>query len=153
MLLLDGGNLLFSNQSISWEDVNGDTWVDLLIGNYLWINYSGILREPILLDVGAKHSVFVDFDNDNDFDILFFGGKGVFLFSNELGDFHFTKYFENLPIINPNALCISDYNNDKFPDIFIAQLWSKYPKPLPNFLLENLKIAITINKITDFRKK
>lgn len=126
-----------ARHSISWADVNNDYWVDLLVGNNLWINKGGIFVSPITLDINSRSSVFVDFDNDSDVDILLFGHHGVTLFNNEGGQFPKAQQLLKFPLINPIAICVSDINKDKFPDILIAQLWKGYPIPLPNFLLMN----------------
>jgi len=130
--------ILSPNQSISWEDVNDDGWMDLLLGNRLYKNESGILIEPIKFSSNSKHSTFIDFDNDADVDIMLFGPTGIEYFVNQSGNFKLSKRFTEFSFVNPQSICISDYNNDMFPDIFIAQLWSSYPKPLPNFLLRNV---------------
>lgn len=128
---------LSPGQSISWGDVNQDDWVDLLIGNHLWINNSGVLDKPEIFDSKARHSCFIDFDNDSDLDILLFGKNGILLFSNDSMKYAFTKRFQEFEIWKPQAICVSDFNKDSFPDVFVTQLWSKYPKPLPNYLFVN----------------
>ena len=127
----------FFSQSISWEDINNDRWVDLLIGNALYRNDSGTFETPLELNCKSRHSRFVDFDNDGDADIMSFGPRGARYFSNEAGKFSFSKHFSDFSFLNPQSICISDINNDRYPDFFVAQLWSAYPKPLPNYLLSN----------------
>lgn len=134
--------LNYPNRSIAWGDVNNDEWLDLLIGGNLFINRKGNFNkaDKLLLvekKLGIRGGFFIDMDNDRDQDILIFLGNTNYLFLNE-GNEQFTRHALQLPpLIDPRGVSIADINGDQLPDMVVAQLWSKYPKPLPNYLFLN----------------
>jgi len=134
--------LTHSNHSIAWGDINQDHWQDLLIGGYLYLNNKGHFEEmdlslPIPIKRQVRGSVFLDMENDGDQDILMLAGNNSFLFIND-GQGQFTKKTVRLPRMpKPISINVADINNDQYPDVFVGQLWSKYPDPLPNYLFQN----------------
>ena len=140
----------FSNASVSWGDYDGDGFLDLLVSGRLFKNNNGISFSDVTLTAGLMHSPrvsgFLDVDNDEDLDLVFIGladsANAAAVFVND-GSGQFTKIVQSglfFPQFKaPNGLSIADYNLDKFPDVFVPQLWSVYPNAEPNFLLLNLQ--------------
>jgi len=132
----------YSNYTASWEDVNHDLWLDLLLGQHLYINKGGSFQKMKLHPEPSsrkyiKRSAFIDMNNDSHWDIILFGGSNSWLYLND-GEENFTKFKLNFPAVpHLQAFSIADVNNDGYPDLFLAQLWEKYPVPSPNYLLLN----------------
>ena len=129
-------------RSIAWADIDGDNWLDLLVGGQLYKNNKGTFekisrRIPLAQRWQFGASLFIDMDNDGDSDIICLGRKASYLFIND-GTGNFKKTPLNLPPLqNPRAFSVADINQDQLPDLVIAQLWSTYPTPLPNYLFLN----------------
>lgn len=142
-------NLL--NHSIAWGDIDNDNWLDLLVGSNLYKNRQGTFqnRSKRLDSYNKKLNKtmsFIDMDNDGDLDLLFLGHKKSKLHINDgKGNFK-SKTLRLPPLPSLSAYSIADINKDKYPDIVLAQLWQKYPVPMPNYLFLN-------NKALNFRDK
>lgn len=128
-------------RSIAWADIDQDNWLDLLVGGQLYKNNQGIFEKisrRIPLDKRWRFaSLFIDMDNDGNQDIVCLGREASYLFLND-GTGTFSKTKLNIPPLqNPRAFSVADINQDQFPDLVVAQLWSRYPTPLPNYLFLN----------------
>ncbi len=129
-------------RSIAWADIDGDNWLDLLAGGQLYKNNKGTFKKisrrlPLAQRWQFGTSFFIDMDNDGDSDIICLGREVSYLFIND-GTGNFKKTPLNLPPLqNPRAFSVADINQDQLPDLVVAQLWSKYPTPLPNYLFLN----------------
>ena len=133
-----------SKNSIAAADLDGDGFQELLITGRLFKNDEGNNFEEITSAAGLSGSptanAFVDMDNDGDLDILFInegtGNKSKIFLNN--GDGTFEGHDLNIPELKSvTCFSIADINNDKYPDLFIGQLWKTYPVPEPNYLLIN----------------
>ncbi|MCK9281254.1 MAG: protein kinase [Melioribacteraceae bacterium] len=91
-----------SNGILNAEDINNDGWLDLFVGERLFINSPEFYFEEVGKDVGISfigNPSFNDFDNDGDLD-LFIGssreslGKGdrAILYRNNLTNKNFVKF-------------------------------------------------------------
>ncbi len=135
-------NINIPIRSIAWADIDQDNWLDLLAGGQLYKNNKGIFekvshRIPLAKRWKFGASLFIDIENDGDSDIICLGREVSYLFVND-GTGNFKKTQLNLPPLqNPKAFSVADINQDQLPDLVIAQLWSKYPTPLPNYLFLN----------------
>lgn len=142
--------LNLGNQSYAVADLDEDSYLDLLISGKLFKNMDGQYFEDITAESGLSGNptanAIVDIDNDGDLDIIFLmqgAGTKSKLFIND-GTGKFTSKDLSIPELNGvTSFSIADINNDKYPDIFIGQLWKTYPESLPNLLLLN-------NKSNDF---
>ena len=134
--------LNFFNHSIAWGDIDQDNWLDLLVGSTLYKNRQGTFQnQSKKLDAYHKKSynamTFIDMDNDGDLDLLFLGReKSILNLNDGKGDFK-SQTLELPPLPSLSAYSIADINKDKYPDIVLAQLWQKYPVPMPNYLFLN----------------
>lgn len=131
-----------SNQTIAWADINSDSLPDLLLGNRLFLNKKTTFQEVTLPFPAPRNNTisagsFIDMDNNGSWDIIFFGTKKSWLLLND-GNGQFTsKSITIPPLPSLHAFSIADIDLDKYPDIILAQLWGKYPEPMPNYLLLN----------------
>ncbi|MFH1050182.1 MAG: FG-GAP-like repeat-containing protein [bacterium] len=140
----------FNPGTIAFADFNDDGFQDLLVRGKLYQNNEGQIFEDITSTAGLygtpSANLFLDMDNDGDLDILFLnqgtGAKSV-IFINE-GDGSFSDKELNIPeLFAVTSYSVADVNEDKYPDLFIGQLWKTKPEPLPNYMLLN-------NKSNDF---
>ncbi|MCH8331401.1 MAG: VCBS repeat-containing protein, partial [Bacteroidetes bacterium] len=134
-----------SNSTIACNDVNGDGLLDLLIRGKLYINQGNMsfIDKTSTAGINVTGSpvvnFFVDMDNDGDLDIVLLDANDTsWLFWNN-GDLNFLKLrMQNLPVFKAlNSMSIADLNHDKYPDLFVSQLWSTYPESEPNYLFYN----------------
>lgn len=142
--------LNISNYTIAWGDYDSDGFQDLLVSGHLFRNERGDSFKEVTSSAGIsgtpQGNAFADFDNDGDMDILFlFSQKDnpppSILYINN-GSGVFTAKNLKIPSLKGlSSFSIADINKDKFPDIFVGQLWSEYPATgpdlLPSFLLFN----------------
>ena len=100
----------------------------------MYLNNKGHFEEvnlllPTPIKKQVRGSVFLDMDNDGDQDILMLTGNNSFLFIND-GQGQFAKKIIPLPRMpKPISINVADINNDQYLDVFVGQLWSKYPDP------------------------
>ncbi|MCS6904446.1 MAG: VCBS repeat-containing protein [Bacteroidia bacterium] len=150
---------------ISVEDINQDGLEDIFLGNgaghapMIWLQQPNGNFIPSLQPgwqnefyQDAVGSIFVDYDNDNDKDILlFFAGNEtpvekpnnyrIRLYKN-LGKGQYLEDTTSLPIQLPTTcIAASDYNKDGFIDLFIGAsvLPSNWPLAKGSLLLKNNK--------------
>ncbi|MEA3494928.1 MAG: FG-GAP-like repeat-containing protein, partial [Bacteroidota bacterium] len=130
-----------SNSTIAAADYNDDDFIDLLIRGNLYENqkdgsFIDVTTSKGLDNNGVSANAFIDMDNDNDLDIIIFKADGSVLYENNGGTF--TPHHLSLPVL-PSMLSFSfaDINNDNYPDLFISQLWKKYPEANPNYFFYN----------------
>ncbi|MGB9702819.1 MAG: FG-GAP-like repeat-containing protein [Candidatus Kapaibacteriota bacterium] len=148
--LSEGISPNMSVTSVAWGDVNNDDYLDVLVNGRLFINQgkgSGFKETTSKAGLSGSPSAngFIDFDNDGDLDIIFLNSDTLGTTLSKLyindGSGNFTSKDINLPgFRGVSAFSIADVNNDKYPDIFVAQSWSSTPQfPLQNYLLLNNK--------------
>ncbi|MCI0744548.1 MAG: FG-GAP-like repeat-containing protein [Verrucomicrobia subdivision 3 bacterium] len=142
----------------AWGDYDNDGDLDLFTangggvgfqGNFLYRNngngtFSRITSGIVVTDPGTSEScAWADYDNDGFLDLFVsnFGLNGVgannFLYRNN-GDGTFTKVTTG-PVVNHGGASLgcawSDYDNDGFPDLFVANL--SQSRNGANFLYRN----------------
>lgn len=130
------------NHSAAWTDINNDYWPDLLLGNKLYVNKGGVFTKEEFQSGSqsrkrTRRSAFIDMNNDGLWDIIVFNKTKSWLYLNS-GQGGFKRQALNIPAVpHLQALSISDIDQDKYPDLALAQLWGDYPEPKPNYLLLN----------------
>lgn len=139
---------LWTSGSGAWSDYNHDGYVDLLTTNILYKNngngtFTNVNSSSGITTNSTRGVVFADMNNDGNMDIIRLGEQGSgnnlsYVYSND-GTGHFTKDTLNtIPTLTAvSAVCVADANNDRYPDLFIAQIWDPYPVPQPNFFMMN----------------
>ncbi len=131
-----------SNEHIAWGDLDGDNWLDLIVGGRIYKNENGQFKDITnaiveTLPFGVRAGAFVDMDNNGHQDILLFANNKSLLFlNNGRGDFR-EKKLSLPPLPALHAFSIADINQDHFPDLVVVQLWNPYPVPHPNYLFLN----------------
>jgi hypothetical protein len=148
--LSEGISPNMSVSSVAWGDVNNDDFLDVIVNGRLFINQgkgNGFKETTTKAGLSGTPAAngFIDVDNDGDLDIIFLnsdpnGTSLSKLFIND-GTGNFTSKDINLPgFKGVAAFSIADVNNDKYPDIFVAQSWvNDVQYPLQNYLLLNNK--------------
>ena len=138
-----GINNSLPNWSVAWSDYNDDGYQDAMVSGTLYKNngngtFSDVSGTSGITGIGGLVSnMFVDMNNDGKMDIIALNGTSNFLFTNNGGG-TFTKTALSLAnLINISSLNFGDLNKDKFPDMFVGQLWNGYPNPLPNYFYYN----------------
>lgn len=134
-----------SNGTTAFADLDNDGWLDMLVSGKLYMNKQTGFTDATAqagLSGTPRGNAFVDIDNDGDLDILFLhNGAACRLFVND-GSNVFTGRDLSIPQLAAlSCFSLADLNNDKLPDLFVGQLWSKYdangPDLQPNYLLLN----------------
>lgn len=134
--------LTLSNDHISWGDLNGDNWLDLIVGGQIYKNEEGHFKDITntivdTLPFGVRAGAFVDMDNNGHQDIILFANNKSLLFlNNGAGDFK-EEQLKLPPLPALHAFSFADINQDHFPDLVVVQLWNPYPVPHPNYLFLN----------------
>ncbi len=141
-----GLNGSLSNASMAWEDYDGDGYLDLLVVGRLYRNLGSGRFEDRTQAAGLTGSpranVWIDLDNDRDWDILFLGladagGRSRLFLNDGQGQFTARELSGLEELRAPTGVSIADLNGDGLPDVFVCQLWDPYPEPWPNYLLLN----------------
>ena len=130
-------------------DFDNDGWLDVFTGGAFYRNnadgsFTDIIEHSgIIGGSGYKYvSIALDFDNDNDLDILWSSRDEDVLYRND-GNFTFFDISIEAGILEREQLIISDiaigdYNNDGWLDVYIVSRggYSWY-NPTPNMLYRN----------------
>ena len=133
-----------SNSNVSFGDINKDGNLDLLVAGKLYKNLGNGSFIDITTSAGITApnyiSTFMDMNNDGWEDILFVNTDNQYniIYVNN-GNETFSPIPFNLstPLVYVQTISIADFNNDKYPDLFLGQLWEPYPTHLPNYLYIN----------------
>lgn len=131
-----------SNEHISWGDLDGDNWLDLIVDGRIYKNEEGHFTDITntiikTMPFGVRGAAFVDMDNNGQQDILLFANNKSLLFLNAGQGKFIEKQLQLPPLPALHAYSIADINQDHFPDLVVAQLWNPYPVPHPNYLFLN----------------
>ena len=122
-----------------WFDYNNDGKLDLFVKNYAGVNvlYNGVGAgrlatvdgagglEKVTFGIGyGSVAAFADYDNDGFVDVSITGdGNTQEIYHNE-GDGTFVNTSRSVgiqPMINAKGVAWGDYNNDGYPDFFVAR--------------------------------
>ena len=131
------------NSTIATIDYDEDGYIDMLVRGRLYRNLGNATFIEKTQEVGLQGTpsanTFLDFDNDNDLDILFLDvADSSFIFYNDGNGFFTRSFLGSLPVFKSiTGFSIADINLDNYPDIFICQLWATYPEPEMNYLFLN----------------
>ena len=136
-----------SNSSLAVGDYNADNFPDILVSGSLFRNnHDGTFTDVTsALGISNKYSgiagnAFVDMNNDGWLDIILFGGDTSVLFLNDGISNSFSEHILHLPEFKAFlSFSFADINHDKYPDLFVSQLWQTYPLPEPNYFFYNNK--------------
>jgi len=132
-----------SMKSVAWGDYNEDGYLDLMVAGRLFRNNGTSkdfteVTDKVGLPASARANAFLDIDNDKDLDILIFSTENTLYLNNGNGSFSKTQLsLPEFPYIS--SFSIGDVNADGFADLFVGQLWGKYPVPGTNYLFLNDK--------------
>ncbi len=130
------------NEHIAWGDLDGDNWLDLIVGGRVYKNNKGHfedITEAVIgtISFGVTGAAFLDMDNNGQQDILLFGYKHSVLYIQQASGIFEETAIDLPPLPSLHGFSIADINNDHFPDLVLVQLWEPYPVPHPNYLFLN----------------
>ncbi len=118
----------YGNRSISWSDLDGDGFLDVMAGGKLYLNRNGkkfvdMTSQTAIAGTPRAHA-FIDMDADGKLDILCFDDHvdtcGIHLYHNE-GQIEFTRHCLGFSgVKDPTAFAMTDANLDGFIDLLVA---------------------------------
>ena len=142
--------LVSGNQSIAWNDVDGNTYPDFLVSGRLFVNNGDETfteKTDMLGNVGIPDAnVFIDINNDKHIDMLFLnlrreGGEPAenrhYIFLNDGSGQFVRRELDINRIPGLSSVSIADINNDGYLDLFVGQNSSGQDDSASHFLLLN----------------
>ena len=126
-----------SSLAATWGDYDNNGTLDLFVANNIGSpnflyrndgtgNFTRIMNDPIVNDLGYAHGAsWADYDNDGFLDMFvtdYFSTKFNHLYHNN-GDGTFSEANSSAPTLEADfsvSAAWGDYNNDNYPDLFIA---------------------------------
>lgn len=138
-----------SNKNIATADLNGDGWLDIVVGARVFFNqqnfqFSDETDRLGYTTTGLPLHPILDINNDGAPDILLLytdSAAQKVLINQKNGNFTEQNLNAMIPVRGVSSYSIADINEDGFPDIFIGRLWTAYPSSgpdiTPNYLFIN----------------
>ncbi len=135
--------------SVAWADVDENGRIDLLADGRLFLNTVDAGFREVTADIGLSGrpgaGAFIDMDNDGRSDVLFIGSSDSLkqplrIFYNR-GNMQFREQeLRGLTALGAvSSFSIADFNNDAYPDIFIASAGNNASDFNRGFLFVNTK--------------
>lgn len=144
-----GFPLTLGNQNIATADLNGDGFLDMVVGGRVFFNNKNFTFSDETVRLGynpaglALHPI-MDINNDGAPDILLLYADSAthqVLINQQNGNFLQQGIPAQIPVRGVSSYSIADINLDGFPDLFIGRLWTMYPAGgpdiVPNYLFLN----------------
>ncbi|MDX5320444.1 MAG: CRTAC1 family protein, partial [Bacteroidota bacterium] len=144
-----GFPLTLSNKNIATADLNGDGWLDIVVGGRVYFNQQNFNfsdeTDRLGYDAtGISIHPIIDMNNDGKPDILLLYTDSALqkvLMNQGGGNFTEQSLSAMIPVRGVSSYSIADINQDGFPDIFVGRLWTMYPSTgpdiTPNYLFLN----------------
>lgn len=126
-------NLVFGGHGVSFFDFNMDGWDDLTFVQendtiVFYVNNEGLFEKvafPVFFPGETRQVLWVDYDNDGDYDLFITATSGLARLLENDGQFNFTDITlqAGLSPFNANNFGVSfaDYDNDGFLDLYVAR--------------------------------